>query len=63
MYSIVKEEAIKVFLNNYGIDYSLLSYDYQALIILLSNILFLIFWSIVFYILYRVFARIIDRWF
>lgn len=63
MYSIVKEEAIKVFLNNYGIDYSLLSYDYQALIILLSNILFLLFWSIVFYILYRVFARIVDRWF
>lgn len=63
MYSVVSEQAIIKFLSNYGIDYSLLTLSEQSIVVILGNILFLLFWSVVFYILYRVFARILDRWF
>lgn len=63
MYSVVSKEVIVDFLSKYDIDYSLLSYSEQSVIIILSNILFLVFWAIVFYILYRVFKRTIRSWF
>lgn len=63
MYSVVSKEAIVDFLSKYDIDYSLLSFSEQSVIIILSNILFLVFWAIVFYILYRAFKRTIRSWF
>lgn len=58
MYSIVKIDLIKKFLLNYGIDYDLIDINFQSIIVILSNILFLVFWFIVAYILYRVFIKI-----
>lgn len=63
MYTVVSKEVIIDFLSKYDIDYSLLSYSEQSVIIILSNILFLVFWAIVFYILYRLFKRTIRSWF
>lgn len=63
MYSVVSKEAIIDFLSKYDIDYSLLSYSEQSVIIILSNILFLIFWAVVFYIFYRLFKKILRSWF
>lgn len=63
MYSVVSKEAIIDFLSKYDIDYSLLSYSEQSVIIILSNILFLVFWFIVFYIFYRLFKKILRSWF
>ena len=63
MYTVVSKEVIVDFLSKYDIDYSLLSFSEQSVIIILSNILFLVFWAIVFYILYRVFKRTIRSWF
>lgn len=63
MYSVVSKDAIIDFLSKYDIDYSLLSYSEQSIIIILSNILFLIFWFIVFYIFYRLFKKILRSWF
>lgn len=57
MYTIVKIETITSFLSYYNITYSSLSADSQALIVILANILFLIFWFIVAYVLYRLFLR------
>ncbi len=63
MYILVSEKAIVQFLLKYNIDYFSLTFDTQAIICVCANILFLIFWSVVFYILYRLFVRILDRWF
>jgi len=63
MYSVVSKEAIIEFLSKYDIDYSLLSYSEQSVIIILSNILFLVFWAVVFYIFYRLFKKILRSWF
>lgn len=63
MYSVVSKEAIVDFLSKYDIDYSLLSFSEQSVIIILSNILFLVFWFIVFYIFYRLFKKILRSWF
>lgn len=63
MYTVVSKDVIVDFLSKYDIDYSLLSYSEQSVIIILSNILFLVFWAIVFYILYRLFKRTIRSWF
>lgn len=58
MYSIVKLDLIIKFLSNYGINYNSLSLDYQALVVILSNVLFLLFWFIVVYIMYRVVKKV-----
>lgn len=58
MYSIVKLDLIIKFLNNYGIDYNSLSLDYQSIVVILSNVLFLLFWFIVVYIMYRVVKKV-----
>lgn len=60
MYSIIKLELIKNFLNNYSINYDLLSLDIQALIVVLSNILSILFFFVCFYITYRVLAKFLD---
>lgn len=58
MYTLVKEQLIIEFLSYYGIDYTLLSLAEKSNVVLLSNILFLLFLFISFYILYRVLANI-----
>ena len=58
MYSIVKLDLIIKFLSNYGINYNSLSLDYQALVVILSNVLFLLFWFIVVYIMYIVVKKV-----
>ena len=58
MYSIVKLDLIIKFLSNYGINYNSLSLDHQALVVILSNVLFLLFWFIVVYIMYRVVKKV-----
>lgn len=63
MYSVVSKEAIIDFLSKYDIDYSLLSYSEQSVVVILSNILFLVFWAVVFYIFYRLFKKILRSWF
>lgn len=60
MYSIVKIELIKNYLNNYDIEYDLLSLDVQALIVVLFNILAVLFFFVCFYIMYRIIAKFID---
>lgn len=58
MYNIVKKDLIIKFLNYYGIDFLNLDINYQSIVVLLSNILFLLFWFIVAYILYRLFLKV-----
>lgn len=58
MYSIVKLETINNFLSYYGVDINNLTSSQLGIISILSNILFLIFWFIVVYILYRVICRL-----
>lgn len=60
MYTIVKIETITKFLNYYSIDYLSLNSNIQAIIVVLSNILFLMFWFMVAYILYRIFLKVFD---
>ncbi len=57
MYTIVKLELIKKFLNYYDIDYDLLSIDVQAIICVLSNIFVVLFFFIMFYIVYRLLKK------
>ena len=59
MYSLVKIELIKQFLANYSIDYEMLTLDTQTIVILLSNIFFLLTIFIGLYIIYRVLAKIL----
>lgn len=59
MYSLVKIELIKQFLANYSIDYEMLTLDTQAIVIILSNIFFLLTIFIGLYIIYRVLAKIL----
>lgn len=57
MFSIVKIDIIKEFLNNYNIDYDLLTLDYQAIIVILSNILVVLFFFVCGYFIYRIALR------
>ena len=57
MYSFVSIENITSFLNNFGLDYSLFTSFEQAIVILLSNILFLIFWFIIISFFYKLLYR------
>lgn len=59
MYIFVKEELIVKILTYYGIDYSLLSLDTQALIIYLSNIFYVICFAIILLALWK----FVCRWF
>ena len=58
MFSIVSLDTIKKFLEFYNISYDFLSLDIQSIIVILCNMLFLMFWFIVAYILYRIFIRL-----
>ncbi len=58
MYSIVKVELISKFLAYYGVDFASISVDSRAIVVILANILFLLFWFIVAYILYRLFMKV-----
>lgn len=60
MYPLVKEELIMKFLNYYSIDYSLLSMYEKSVISLLSNIVFILFWFIILYVLYRFVCRLLG---
>lgn len=57
MWVFVKEELIIKILSNYGIDYSLLSLDTQALIIYMSNIFYVICFAIIISMLYKIICR------
>ena len=58
MFTIVSIDTIKKFLEFYNIAYDSLSLDIQSLVVILCNMLFLLFWFIVAYILYRVLIRL-----
>lgn len=60
MYSIVKIELIDKFLLYYNIDYFSLSVDCQALIVILSNILVVLFFFVATYFLYRILCKFWD---
>ncbi len=57
MWVFVKEELIVKILSNYGIDYSLLSLDTQALIVYMSNIFYVICFVIIISIIYKIICR------
>lgn len=57
MWVFVKEELIVKILSNYGIDYSLLSLDTQALIVYMSNIFYVICFTIIISIIYKIICR------
>lgn len=57
MWVFVKEELIVKILSNYGIDYSLLGLDTQALIIYMSNIFYVICFAIIISIIYKIICR------
>lgn len=57
MWVFVKEELIVKILSNYGIDYSLLSLDTQALIVYMSNIFYVICFAIIISIIYKIICR------
>lgn len=61
MFVLVKKSEIIVFLAKYGIDFLTLSEFDQSVIILLSNIFFLLFWIFVISFVYKLFCRI-TRW-
>ena len=62
MYTLVKESEIVLFLAKYGIDFLSLGAFEQAIIIVLSNIFFLLFWIFIISFSYKVICRVL-RWF
>ena len=60
MFSLVKEELIIKFLSNYNIDYNLLTIYEKSNVVILSNILFILFWFVVIYIFYRFICKLLG---
>lgn len=62
MYTFVNIDIIKSFLNYYDIVYDNLSSDSQAIVVLLSNLLYIFVLFLFIYIIIRLFS-IIRNWF
>lgn len=63
MYTFISLDKIINFFLKYDIDITLFNTFQQALIILLSNILVLLFYGFVFYIVYKIIHKILSWWF
>lgn len=59
MYTLVSLDMIKAFLLKFEIDFTLFNSYEQAIVILLANIFFCLFWFFILYILYRILVRLI----
>ena len=62
MYTLVKESEIILFLAKYGIEFLSLGAFEQAVIIVLCNIFYLLFWIFILTFSYKVICRVL-RWF
>lgn len=63
MFIFVSLEKIISFFMKYGIDITLFSSFEQSLLIVLCNILVLLFYFFMFYIVYRLIFKVLDWWF
>lgn len=58
MVSFISIELISSFLLKFDIDYYLLSYDVQAIVVVLFQLAMMFFYFILFYFLYKILNRI-----
>lgn len=63
MYVFASLEMIIAFFLKYNIDITILGSYEQAILIVLCNILVLLFYFFVFYVVYKIIFKIIDWWF
>lgn len=63
MYLFASLEMIIAFFLKYNIDITILGSYEQAILIVLCNILVLLFYFFVFYVVYKIIFKIIDWWF
>lgn len=63
MYVFVDLEKIIYFFERFSIDISLFSNFELSIVILLSNILVLLFYIFIFYVIWKLTFRILDWWF
>ena len=58
MFTLVSINMITSFLLKFNIDFTLFSPYEQAMIIILSNIFFCLFWFVILYVIYRILVRL-----
>jgi len=63
MYIFVDLEKVISFFSKYNIDITLFSNFEQSLLIILANILMLLFYGFLVYLVLKIIPRIIDWWF
>lgn len=63
MYVFVTVDKITQFFQHFNIDISLISNEYLSIVVVLCNILVLLFYFFVFFVLYKLVFLVKDSWF
>lgn len=63
MYVFVTVDKITQFFQHFNIDISLMSNEYLSIVVVLCNILVLLFYFFVFFVLYKLVFLVKDSWF